>query len=97
MAQKLQRRSHPEAILSGATRPSSSRRRSTRGPDAGATPSGRSGMSADVTALARKDRVKTPSDVGVIVEAQHLGLGQRLSQARAVALGQAAGGDHLRA
>src|SRR5712691_11353612 len=42
MAQKLHLRSHPEAILSVATTPPPSQRRSTRGPEAGAIPGGRS-------------------------------------------------------
>ena len=43
MAQNAQRRSQPEAIFSGAQGRPSSRRRTTRGPLAGATPAGRSG------------------------------------------------------
>ncbi len=43
MAQKEQRRSQPEASLTEATgAPSRRRRRGARGPEAGATPSGRS-------------------------------------------------------
>ena len=45
IAQNVQRRSQPEASLSGATGPLPSRRRSDRGPEAGATPAGRSGRS----------------------------------------------------
>ena len=44
MAQNEHRRSQPDAIFSGATGLPPSRRRSTRGPDAGATPSGRSAI-----------------------------------------------------
>ena len=46
IAQNAQRRSQPEAIFSGAQGRPSSRRRSTRGPEAGASPSGRSGALA---------------------------------------------------
>ena len=127
IAQKLHRRSQPDAIFSGATTPSPSLRRSTRGPDAGATPAGRSGMRAGAVprhvaacgarpagrrdrqqlpavprlvrrpALAGQDRVQTAGDIGVVVEAQHLRLGQRLGQPGSVPLGQAAGRDHRRA
>ena len=44
MAQNVQRRSQPDAILSGATTAPPSLRRSTRGPEAGATPGGRSAI-----------------------------------------------------
>ena len=42
MAQNEQRRSQPEAIFSGAVTPPASRLRITCGPEAGASPSGRS-------------------------------------------------------
>ena len=125
MAQKVQRRSQPDAIFSGATTLPPSRRRSTRGPEAGATPSGRSGMAAvpcpgsaapgvagrvgrrdrqqlapvaglvRLPALAVGDRVEPGRDVTVVIEAEDLRFGQRLGQARAVTLGQAARGHHL--
>src|SRR5580658_3994187 len=50
IAQNEHRRSQPEAIFSGAATPVPSRRRSTSGtlgPDGGARPSGRSGMSLE--------------------------------------------------
>ena len=127
IAQKLHRRSHPDAILSGATGPPDSRRRSVRGPDAGASPGGRSGiprramprrLAARVRGPGRgrdrqqpapvprlmsgapfpgQDGVQPGPDVSVIVEAEHLRLGQLGRQVAAVPLGQAARGHHLRA
>src|SRR5450755_971412 len=143
IAQNVHLRSQPDAILSGATTPPPSLRRSTRGPDAGATPGGRSGISvpapaatagpapADVAAfgapgaavatvpcparwrdgqqapaiaggvrgpvLPREHRIEARPDLAVIVKAEDLRFGQRLGEAGAVPLGQAARRDHLRA
>lgn len=132
MAQKEQRRSQPEASLTDATGLLSRRRRSgARGPEAGATPSGRSagasvelldgrrlrvagqrhlgvlaGRRADREQLAPvtrgvggvdaavEDGLQAVGDVGVVVEAEHaVGLGKRLGELLAVALGHAADGD----
>jgi hypothetical protein len=46
--------------------------------------------------FAGKDRVQPGTDVGVVVEAQHLRLGQRLGQVCTVPLGEAARRDDLR-
>ena len=123
IAQNAQRRSQPEASLSGAIGLVVSRRRSTRGPLAGASPAGRSGDAVPrrahgrgrpaarrapaaaavrrsrgtwaACALPGEDRLQPLGDVGVVVEAEHrVGLGQRLGELVAVALGQAADRDH---
>ena len=61
IAQKAQRRSQPEAILSGAHGRPSSRRRTTRGPLSGATPSGRSGIVAAAGRAARMAGASGPA------------------------------------
>jgi hypothetical protein len=48
-------------------------------------------------ALAGHDRVESGRYLAVVIEAEHLRLRERASQLRAVALGQAARRDHLRA
>ena len=119
MAQKEQRRSQPLASFSGAIGPPSRRRRTVRGPLAGAptprssrpwpgTDSVEASRSAGrdrqqlaavlrgvrVEHLAGEDRAQAGRDVGVVVEAEDgVGLGQRLGEVLAVALGQAAHGD----
>ena len=72
IAQNEQRRSQPEAILSGASGPPSSLRRSTRGPDAGATPGGRSGMPGPPGPGAPTAEPGTP---GIAPVASDIGLG----------------------
>ncbi len=126
IAQNEHRRSQPLASFNGAIGPPASRRRTARGPLAGArspmpsvepvettpcpgTETAR-GVAVDrgdrqqpapvlrrvrVEALTGQDRAQPGRDVGVVVEAEDgVGLGQRLGEVLAVALGQAADRDH---
>ena len=103
IAQKVHRRSHPEASLSGAIGPVSSRVRGS--------PPARRPVDLPVDRrdrqqpapvlrrvrggpLPRHDGPQPGGDVGVVVEAEHgVRLGQRVGQLGAVPLGDAADGD----
>jgi len=107
MAQNEHRRSQPEAIFSGAVTPPPSLRLITCGPTCLTAGRAHREQGAAVSGhvrgplLAGQHVVEAGGDVGVVVEAEDLGVDVLLAEGGgelgAVALGQAADGGHLHA